>query len=62
MALSLVAVSPVAGELMSYYGFPLMVGGVLADARLPTGLRSIDPQFGMLYLQRMLGSQFYCSA
>jgi hypothetical protein len=55
MALSLVAVSPVAGELMSYYGFPLMIGLCWPMLACQPGLGSIDPKFGMRLFAANIG-------
>jgi len=61
MALSLVAVSPVAGELMSYYGFPLMIGLCWPMLACQPGLGSIDPKFGMRLFAANIGGSIYCS-
>jgi hypothetical protein len=50
VAVSLVALSPVAGELMSYYSFPLMIGLCWPMIAVQPGFGSTNPRLGVRLL------------
>jgi hypothetical protein len=55
VALALIAVFPLAGELTSYYGFPLMIGLCWPMIACQPGFGSIDPRLGVRLLATNVG-------